>query len=83
MPGGILILDGMSLPQCLAAISRRFDTMLVFEIVLIEADLIRAGVSRESIDALLEDHREEFAAWRSEHLAELRVWLADCNRRLH
>ena len=37
------------------------------EMVLLEAELIRDGVNRDSIDALLEYRREQFAAWRREH----------------
>jgi hypothetical protein len=45
------------------AIDRGFDC----EMVLLEAELIRDGVNRDSIDALLEYRREQFAAWRQEH----------------
>ena len=37
------------------------------EMVLLEAELIRDGVNRDSIDALLEYRREQCAAWRREH----------------
>jgi hypothetical protein len=83
MPGNILILDGMTTPQALAVISRRFDTMLAFEIAWLAAALAGEGMDRSLIDAMLEDRREEFAAWRNEHLDELRAWLLACDRRLH
>ena len=51
--------------------------------MLLEAELIRDGVSRDRIDALLKKHCEDFLIWRAEGLSELRDWLVDCNRKLH
>jgi hypothetical protein len=81
MPGGILILDGLTTPQCLAVIARRLDAIRDFEIAWLAAELAGEGMNRSLIDAMLADRREEFAAWRGECLAELRRWLVGCDRR--
>jgi hypothetical protein len=47
----------------LIAIDRGFAC----EMALLEAELIRDGVSQDGIDALIEHRREQFAAWRREH----------------
>jgi hypothetical protein len=79
----VLVLDGLTTPQALAVISRRFDTILAFEMAWLAAELVGEGMDRSLIDAMLADRREEFAAWRGERLAELCQWLVGCNRRLH
>ena len=81
MPGGILILDGLTMPQALRAIERRMDAMLVFELQLLACELASEGAGRETIEAMLVDRREQFATWRGERLAELRRWLVGCDRR--
>ena len=43
------------------------DRGFACEMVLLEAELIRDGVCRDSIDALISYRREQFAAWRREH----------------
>jgi len=53
----------VDLQNLIIAIDRGFAS----EMVLLEAELIRDGVNRDSIDALLEYRREQFAAWRREH----------------
>jgi hypothetical protein len=67
------------LQDLIIAIDRGFAS----EMVLLEAELIRDGVSRDRIDALLKKHCEDFLIWRAEGLSELRDWLVDCNRKLH
>jgi len=83
MPGHVLILDGMTTPQALAAISRRLDAMLTFELQLFAAELAGAGVSRASIDARLDDRRADFEQWRAGQLDQLHAWLLRCDGRLH
>jgi hypothetical protein len=53
----------VDLQNLIVAIDRGFAS----EMVLLEAELIRDGVNRDSIDALLEYRRAQFAAWRREH----------------
>ena len=78
-----LDLTGLSTEAALRKVQRRFDQMQVLVVALVEADSIRDGVSRDTIDDYLEERREEFAEWRAEALIELRDWLIDCNRKLH
>ena len=54
------------------------DCGFASEMVLLEAELIRDGVCRDSIDALLEYRRAQFAAWRREHSL-----LRSCGHTLH
>ena len=53
----------LHLQDLMIAIDRGFDC----EMTLLEAELLRDGVSRDSIDALIEYRREQFAAWRRDH----------------
>jgi hypothetical protein len=52
----------VELQNLIIAIDRGFAS----EMVLLEAELIRDGVSADSREALLEYRREQFAAWRRE-----------------
>ena len=83
MPGHVLILDDMTTPQALAAISRRLEVVLVFKLRLLAAELAGAGVSRASIDARLDDRRADFEQWRAGQLDQLHAWLLRCDGRLH
>jgi hypothetical protein len=73
-------LDGMTTTQALAVIARRLAALCDLEVAMLEAGLIRDGVSRAQIDGMLADRREEFAEWHREQLSEFRRWLADCSR---
>jgi len=85
MPGHVhvLCLDGMSTPQALAAISRRFDAVLVFELQVLAAKLADEGHSRDCVDARLKDRRAYFEEWRAGQLDQLHAWLLRCDGRLH
>jgi hypothetical protein len=62
---------------------RRLNCEFLVEMVQLRTDLIRDGVDRDAINATIQYRRAEFLIWRREHLAELRDWLAECNRQLH
>jgi hypothetical protein len=81
--GNVLVLDGMTTPEALAAISRRFSALLVWEQRLLTAELIRAGVDRAQIATTLDGRRQSFEQWRAGQLDQLQAWLLACDRRLH
>jgi hypothetical protein len=62
---------------------RKLDRGFAIEMAQLEAELIRDGVNRDSIDGLLEYRRGQFVIWRAQELTELRDWLLDYNRKLH
>jgi hypothetical protein len=43
------------------------DRGFACEMTVLESELIRDGMNRDSIDALIKYRREQFAAWRREH----------------
>jgi len=73
----------MTTPQALAATSRRFDAVLVFELQLLAAKLASEGHGRDCIDARLKDRRANFEQWRAGQLDQLQAWLLRCDNRLH
>ena len=78
-----LDLTGLPVNDAVSLARHRLDREFAFEMAELETDLIRGGVARYAIEGLLEHERAEFVAWRREHLAELRDWILDCNRKLH
>jgi hypothetical protein len=64
-------------------VESKLDREFAIELAELETALIRDRVNRDSIDAMIDYRRSQFVAWRREHLAELRDWLAECNRKLH
>ena len=59
----------------MAVATRDLDRTLAAMLARYKISLTDGGVDRENIDTALEYHRAEAAAWREEHLAELRGWL--------
>jgi len=73
-----LDLTGLPVNDAVSLARRKLDCKFAIEIARLEIALIDNGVSCDLIDETIEYRRAEFVAWRCEHLAELRSWLAEC-----
>ena len=69
-------LQGMMIADALAIVERRLDSDFATELAQLERALVRDGVNRDSIDAMLEHERNSYLARRSEQLDELCMLLA-------
>jgi len=78
-----LDLTGLPVNDALSLARHRLDREFTFEMAELESDLIRDGLNRDYIAGIVAHERAGFAAWRREHLDELRDWLVECNRCLH